>query len=100
MKIGQRAGAILSADTDTDTIQLLGYGVYEGYFIPGEEVGGLASMVRECGHPNPRIKLDNGKEVYGCECWWGPEKTIQKRVAAYSIVEHVDIEKVRRQDGD
>jgi hypothetical protein len=20
---------------------------------------------------NPRIKLDNGKTVWGCECWWG-----------------------------
>lgn len=42
---------------------------------------------------NPLIVLDNGDEVWGCECWWGPidqwEKVSQGRtVIEVSIAEH------------
>jgi hypothetical protein len=64
MKIGDRVGAIKSANDDG--VYFYGYGIYEGDFIPPENVGGL-----NLGIKNPRIKLDNGEYVYGCECWWG-----------------------------
>lgn len=76
--IGDRVGAILSASEEE--IQFLGYGVYEGDFIPEEAVGDLASIAVEAGITNPRIKLDNGSVVYGCECWWGPENAIKARI--------------------
>jgi len=49
---------VLSPDMRT----LLGYGIYEGDFE----------------HPvlkrlNPRMLLDSGERVWGCECWWGAE---------------------------
>lgn len=28
---------------------------------------------------NPRIDLDNGKTVWGMECWWGPEDAVRAR---------------------
>ncbi|MBI4472199.1 MAG: hypothetical protein HY646_05990 [Acidobacteria bacterium] len=34
--------------------------------------------MRELNMTNPTIKLDDGRLVYGCECWWGaPEKALQ-----------------------
>lgn len=31
--------------------------------------------------PNPRLGLDNGHIVYGCECWWGGEEAIRRHLA-------------------
>ena len=36
-------------------------GIYEGEF----RVEGLS-------FPNPRIRLQDGSVVWGCECWWKP----------------------------
>lgn len=36
-----------------------------------------------CSHfdiPNARIRLDNGKTVWGHECWWGPCDEIRIRL--------------------
>jgi hypothetical protein len=32
------------------------------------------------GIPNPTIKLDTGKTVYGCECWWGSESKVKEMI--------------------
>jgi len=93
-KIGDRVGAILSAEGST--VRLLGYGVYEGDFIPEEGIGGHGDMIREAGIKNPRIKLDSGKTVYGCECWWGPEATIKAKVSVYEHQKEADIDEVRK----
>jgi len=92
-KIGSRVGAILGADNSI--VEFLGYGVYEGDFIPVESVGFMADTMRKNGLTNPRIKLDSGKIVYGCECWWGDETAVQKRLAGYEKVVNVDIDNVR-----
>lgn len=93
-EIGTRVGALLSADEKTSTAYLLGYGTYEGDQIPPPELN-----VRFFGilidHPNPCIKLDNGKLIFGCECWWGPEDAIKERVAKFDKTVVVDIKKER-----
>lgn len=71
-KIGQRVGALISAKDGV--VEFLGYGVYEGNFPLPKEARGF-----NFGQENPRIKLDNGDIVYGCECWWGEEKEFKKR---------------------
>jgi hypothetical protein len=91
-KIGDRVGAVQSAKGGV--VKLFGFGVYEGDFVPTEAVGFIADAAREAGITNPRIKLDSGKVVYGCECWWGSEAAVQKRFAGQKIVE-VDIDAVR-----
>jgi len=63
--IGDRVGAVQSADEKE--VRLFGYGIYEG----------------DMPHPvmkmsNPKIRLDDGRVVWGCECWWGPEKQIKE----------------------
>jgi hypothetical protein len=86
---GTRVGAIQTAD-DT-TVELFGYGTFDGYFVPPEEIRFAGSLVS---NTNPRITLDNGKVVWGCECWWGPEEKIMAMVAGRTLV-MVDIEKER-----
>jgi len=92
VKKGERVGAISSADEKG--CRFFGYGIYEGDFVPPKTIG----LSGRAGIPNPRIKLDNGKTVYGCECWWGGEEAIKKKIAAYPKVVMVDIEK-EREDG-
>lgn len=52
---------------------------------------------------NPRIRLDNGKVVWGRECWWGPEADVAQRLDAYRAqgweVATVDIDDARRRAG-
>lgn len=87
---GSRAGAILSANDDT--VKFLGYGVYEGNEVPPKDVNELLNAV---GCPNPKITLDSGKVVWGCECWWGPEDKVKEKIQGYDTVVDVDIEEVR-----
>jgi hypothetical protein len=81
-------------------VEFFGYGIYEGDFIPTEAVGFIAQVLREAKHANPRIKLDNGGVVYGCECWWGEEgrvkDLIKEKTDAGVFLRMVDIDKIRR----
>jgi len=55
-------------------IKYYGHGVYAGDFKLPPTVGGF-----NFGQENPRIDLDNGETVWGCECWWGPEEKFLER---------------------
>lgn len=81
-EIGMRVGAVRSADDDA--VYLFGYGVYEGDFMPPDSVLGLDVPDN---FRNPRIKLDNGNTVWGCQCWWGPEDQIKRMIGERTIVE-------------
>jgi len=84
--IGTRVGAI--CDADDHEVRLYGYGVYDGYFIPPPEILFLGAPIA---HENPRITLDDGKVVWGCECWWGAEERIKSMIGSRKVV-LVDIE--------
>ena len=92
-KTGERVGAILGSN-ENGSIEFLGYGIYEGDFIPLEAVGWMAGELRKHDNTNPRIRLDGGKVVYGCECWWGSEHTVKKRLDGAVIIDR-DIDEVR-----
>lgn len=87
-KIGMRVGAIQSMDEKQ--VHLFGFGVYEGDKVPPKELFGF-----DLGFPNPQIKLDNGKLVFGFECWWGSEEQMRAKIAGREVIE-VDIEAARR----
>ena len=76
---GGRVGCILSANEGA--VLLLGYGVYEGDDIPYGAVGPLAEQIISVERRNPKIVLDGGKVVWGCECWWGPEEQVKQAVS-------------------
>lgn len=91
--IGSRVGAI--SHVDIATVHFFGYGVYDGDHVPPADLPGWAGMLGEINTPNPRITLDNGKHVYGCECWWGPEDKVRERIAGCNII-IVDIDEARK----
>ncbi len=95
---GDRVGAILGSSGRE--VHLLGYGRYEGRARLGTEaVGALASILRLLDRRNPRIRLDNGTVVWGCECWWGSERAVHERIRRWArqgrVIIRADIEEVR-----
>jgi hypothetical protein len=92
MKVGDRVGAI--SHHDDQNIYFFGYGVYQGEEVPPPEVKFMGVPMT---HKNPKIVLDNGKAVWGCECWWGPEENINKQLEmSKKTIVLVDIEKARK----
>jgi hypothetical protein len=86
--------AIFGSNPD-GSVSVFGCGIYDGDFEPVEAVGQLAEMCKETKMKNPRITLDSGKVVYGCECWWGSEKAVKKELKGKQIV-MVDIDEERK----
>ena len=84
-KVGERIGAILSATVDG--VKFLGYGVYAGEEVPTEAAGMMGELLREAGVVNPKLVLDNGDVVYGCECWWGSEARVRKELEGRRVIE-------------
>lgn len=72
-EIGCRVGAMRSRDAKKAYI--FGYGTYEGDFMDGP-MKGMA---------NPKLKLDNGDIVWGCECWWGSEENMKKELGDVEV---------------
>lgn len=89
---GVRVGAVCNADEKT--VRLYGYGVYEGDEVPPPGIQIFGQELHELGHANPKIKLDSGKVVWGCECWWGAEEKVKTMIGDRTVVE-VDIEAER-----
>ena len=79
---GERVGALLSYHDGK--AELLGYGVYTGWSDGSPEDGCIYKI-------GPKIVLDNGDVVYGCECWWDDEKTVKEMVAKATEVINVSI---------
>lgn len=73
LNIGTRIGAIQSM-TESE-VRLLGYGVYDG-----------VAVHPEFNIPNPRMTLDDGRHVWGLECWWGGEDEIKTRIGNRTVV--------------
>lgn len=91
---GSRVGAILQI-LPSGEVEFLGYGVYDGDFVPPVGSTGMLGALADAKLHNPRITLDNGKVVWGAECWWGPEAIIKVKLAAYPKVTVVDIDDAR-----
>ena len=99
--IGDRVGAICGSDGET--LRILGYGVYDGDEIPPLGIKFFGTDLNTLQHTNPKIKLDNGQIVWGCECWWGTEEYIKqlidKEIAAGIKIQVDNIEDYRKGRG-
>ena len=97
-EVGKRVVAVSHTDKDDDSIvYIFGFGVYEGDFVPEEDnkpAGVMGEMMYDEKYTNPRIKLDNDKVVWGCECWWGSEEGFKETYKDCTLVE-VDIDAKR-----
>lgn len=82
--MSKRVYALL--DGDQEQLRLIGFGQYVGDFIPEGAVGPMARFAAEQGIENPKIVLDNGEVVWGCECWWGPEEDYAKLAEGKTII--------------
>lgn len=98
--IGERVIAI--SHNDGGIVYIFGYGILEGYFLPPfinleEALKEVQADYRDAQtmlpelpavlpeetaktmllleHGNPRIKLEDGKTVWGYECWWRPAQS-------------------------
>lgn len=80
MEAGTRVGAMISANEKE--VFLLGYGTYDGREVPPEDIVGPFGIQMPRGE-NPKITLDDGTVVWGCECWWGPEEAVKSRIEAW-----------------
>lgn len=67
--------------------RLFGFGTYVGDEVPPPGIRLMGVDLHDCRRPNPKIVLDDGRVVWGCECWWGPEGALPKG----ATVEPVDI---------
>jgi hypothetical protein len=106
-EIGSRVGAISGTEGEPGTIHIFGFGTYVGNEVPSTAGGVFGKAMTEIAEftpesipvpdylKNPKIVLDNGKVVWGCECWWGPEEVIRKRLENYSNIVVVDIDAER-----
>lgn len=91
--VGERVLAVCGTRKD-GSIDIFGSGTYIGDKIPEEAVGMLAEICRKAKKDNPCIELDNGKIVYGCECWWGKESIVKERLKG-KVFNVIDIDEVR-----
>lgn len=98
---GTRVGAILSIEPENKCIKFLGYGTFLGCEKPTSAKGYIAEITKQSGLSNPKIQLDNGKIVWGCECWWGPEEAIKAEITLLTskgfTVENVDMDAIRKE---
>lgn len=39
--------------------------------------------LHELGHKNPKILLDNGHVIWGCQCWFASEEKIKSMIELY-----------------
>ncbi len=85
-EIGTRVLAVKDA-TQTE-VNIYGYGRYIG-----DEPCPVMS-----GIPNPKIVLDNGDVVWGCECWWGAAEIAEERLQLKTGGRTVNIVPLERQD--
>ena len=98
MNIGERVGVVLSAHDGV--VKFLGYGTYEGSQIPETDDIKFAGLsLKSANISNPKLKLDNGDIVWGCECWWGPEEKIKRALETAKEIINVDI-KTERQNAN
>ncbi len=82
--IGDRVGAI--SHVQDGKAYIFGYGTYQGDEVPVGAGGWLGEMLVKVGTDNPKIVLDNGKVVWGCECWWTTEESVKARVKGMEVV--------------
>jgi hypothetical protein len=92
---GDRVGAMSHADQTT--VHMFGYGVFLGDLLcPVGPFGTTldeyraASLRLGLGEPppytNPCIRLDDGRYVWGHECWWCSEKGIRETINGRVVV--------------
>lgn len=94
VKVGDRVGCFLSVVRDKGLF--IGWGTYVGDEVPPNEgLGSLTGYLAGERRSNPKIVLDSGDVVWGCECWWGPEDEIIAERAKLAEVIDISVDDAR-----
>lgn len=82
--VGARVGALVEANEESG-VQFLGYGTYRGLRLPPREICHMGVPWRlEHGDVKiPRIVLDNGDTIWGCEVHWATENEMRELIRFY-----------------
>lgn len=64
----------------------LGEGTYMGCEEPPKEVQENYVGAYPKGETNPKIQLDTGETVWGCQCWWSLKETSERELEDYQII--------------
>jgi hypothetical protein len=83
-ELGARIGAIQKADAET--VYLFGYGAYQGEEVPPDDVLGPFGRPGLFGIQNPKLLMDDGTVVWGCESWWGGEQAVAGKIGERKVV--------------
>lgn len=101
---GDRVGVMIGGDSKTKVVRFVGYGVYEGDFVPDETARGLAALAYEAQRTNPRLVLDDGQIAWGGETWWGDEAKMRAQIELYRAagyeIRMVTMADVRKEQDD
>lgn len=96
VKIGERIGAWLSILPGEGRGLFLGFGTYVGDEVPPNMGGGsLTAFLSGERRPNPKLVLDSGEVVWGCECWWGAEESVKAEKARLKEVVEITLAEAR-----
>jgi hypothetical protein len=74
IKIGERVGLVLKTNVRKHYCFFLGYGVYEGQFIPIDSIDKRVKRLNEEQKICCRFKLDSGEIIYDFQCWFMSEE--------------------------
>ena len=93
MKTNNRVYVVYSLDDDV--VESFGLGTYLCQAVPDETAMGLmADFCRQQKREVPKIQLDSGEIIWGCECYFDSEEFMKKVIHGKEI-KMVNIEELR-----
>ena len=82
-KIGDRVFAV--EKSIDNKVTAFGGGTYQGDKDLPKELKIACGFKENEIFLNPCILLDSGEEVFGAECWWGPEKEAKEALKGTTV---------------
>jgi len=71
IEVNDRVGIIINTKDSTKECFFLGYGIYEGKYIPsGDNLSKKAKLLSKEKKESCRFKLDDGNIIYATDCWF------------------------------
>jgi hypothetical protein len=78
------ARVFVAKDMDSDVVYSYGYGTYLGEEVPPASVTVDGKPLEK---PNPKIRLDSGEVIWGCQCFWVAAEAKDDAVGTRKLVE-------------
>ena len=102
-RAGDPVLAVHTINNDEKYVSIFGRGKILGASVPDDTaVGAIAERVRRDGDKVPKIELNSGEIIWGCECWWmdayrGEMWLMELKSVGYEIRDSVSITDMRKE---